>query len=110
MDGPSRTMNPACVQSSRAKASKGLGKNVQLSSSPTTRLMSENLGAHCCEWLAGKANADVEMLVEANSKPHDNVIYTGGSVTQGRSGWGSRSSRVGGLHKDSEPTESRPLV
>ena len=26
MDGPSRTINPACVQSHRAQASKGLGK------------------------------------------------------------------------------------
>ena len=28
------------------------------------------------------------MLVEANSKPHDIVIYTDGSVTRDRSGWG----------------------
>ena len=28
------------------------------------------------------------MLVEANSKPHDIVIYTDGSVTGDRSGWG----------------------
>ena len=27
------------------------------------------------------------MLVEANSKPHDIVIYTDGSVTRDRSGW-----------------------
>ena len=41
MDGPSRTINPACVQSHGAQASKGLGKNIQLSSSPTTR--------RCCQ-------------------------------------------------------------
>ena len=28
------------------------------------------------------------MLVEAKSKPHDIVIYTDGSVTKDRSGWG----------------------
>ena len=51
-------------------------------------LLSENLGTHCHEWQAGKANAEVQMLVEANSKPHDIVIYTDGSVTRDRSGWG----------------------
>ena len=35
-----------------------------------------------------KTNAEVQMLVEANSKPHDIVIYTDGSVTRDRSGWG----------------------
>ena len=28
------------------------------------------------------------MLVEANSKPHGILIYTDGSVTRDRSGWG----------------------
>ena len=28
------------------------------------------------------------MLVDANSKPHDIVIYSDGSVTRDRSGWG----------------------
>ena len=51
-------------------------------------LLSENLGAHCREWPAEKANAEVQMLVEANSKSHDIVIYTDGSVTMDRSGWG----------------------
>ena len=46
------------------------------------------------EWLAGKANSDVQMLVEANSKPRGIVIYTDGSVTRNWSGWGSWSSRV----------------
>ena len=46
-------------------------------------------------WL--EKSAEVQMLVEANSKPHDIVIYTDGSVTRGRRGWGSRSSRVEGL-------------
>ena len=51
-------------------------------------LLSENLGKHCREWPAGKVNAEVQMLVGGNSKPHDIVIYTGGSVTRDRSGWG----------------------
>ena len=54
-------------------------------------LLSENLGTvtHCREWPAGKANAEAQMLVEANSKPHDIVIYTDVSVARERSGWGS---------------------
>ena len=48
----------------------------------------ENLGKHCCEWPAGKASAEVQKFVEANSKPHDTVIYMDGSVTMNRSGWG----------------------
>ena len=51
-------------------------------------LLSENLGSHCREWPAEKTNAKVQMLVEAKSKPHDIVIYTDGSVTRDRSGWG----------------------
>ena len=45
-------------------------------------LLSENLGTHCREWPAGKTNVEVQMLVEANSKPHGIVIYTDGSVTR----------------------------
>ena len=39
-------------------------------------LLSENLGTHCRDWPAGKANAEVQKFVKANSKPHDIVIYT----------------------------------
>ena len=51
-------------------------------------LLSENLGTHCREWPGGKTNAEAQMLIEANSKPHDIVIYTDGLVTRDRSGWG----------------------
>ena len=65
-------------------------------------LLSENLGTHCREWPAGKANAEVQMLVEANSKPHDIVIYTDGSVTRDRSGWGFTVKQDGRpVHEDS---------
>ena len=65
-------------------------------------LLSENLGTHCREWPARKNNADVQMLVEANSKPHDIVIYTDGSVTRDRSGW-EFTVKQGGrtVHEDS---------
>ena len=64
-------------------------------------LLSENLGTHCREWPAGKANAEVPMLVEANSKPHDIVIYTDGSVTRDRSGWGFTVKQGGRtVHED----------
>ena len=47
------------------------------------------------------------MLIKANSKPHDIVIYSDGSVTRDQSGWAS--SRVEGLcTKTVESTESRP--
>ena len=80
-------------------------------------LLSENLGMHCREWPAGKASAEIQMLVEANSKPHDIVIYTDGSVTKGQSGWKftvkqggttvRAQSRVEGLcTKTVDPTES----
>ena len=88
MDGPSRTINLACVRSRRTQASKGLGK-CPVEFKPFYRtLLSENLGTHCREWPAEKANAEVEMLIESNSKPHDIVICTDDSVARDRSGWG----------------------
>ena len=42
------------------------------------------------------------MLVEANSKPLDIVIYTDGSVTRDRFGWGFTVKQVGRtVHEDS---------
>ena len=42
------------------------------------------------------------MLVEANSKPHDIVIYTDGSVTRDRSGWEFKVKQGGRtVHEDS---------
>ena len=42
------------------------------------------------------------MLVDANSKPHDIVIYTDGSVTRDRSGWGFTVKQGGRtVHEDS---------
>ena len=65
-------------------------------------LLSENLGTHCREWPARKTNAEVQMLVEANSKPHDIVVYTDGSVTRDRSGWGFTVKQDGRtVHEDS---------
>ena len=69
---------------------------------PYTRLPSENLGTHCREWPAEKANAEVQMLVEANSKPDHIVIYKDGSVARDRSGWGFMVKPVGRtVHEDS---------
>ena len=58
-------------------------------------LQSENLGAHCREWPAGKANAVVQMLVDHNNKPYDIVIHTDGSVTRDWSGWGFTAKQGG---------------
>ena len=42
------------------------------------------------------------MLVEANSKPHDIVIYRDGSATRDQSGWGFMVTLGGGtVHQDS---------
>ena len=60
------------------------------------------LGTHCREWPAGKASAKVQIFVEANSKPHDIVIYIDGSVTRDRSGWGFTVKQGGRtVHEDS---------
>ena len=65
-------------------------------------LLSENLGTHYLEWPIGKANVEVQMVVEANSKPHDIVIYTDGSVTRDRSGLGFTVKQGGkSVHEDS---------
>ena len=62
----------------------------------------QNLGTHCCEFPARKASAKVQMLVEANSKPQDIVIYTDGSVISDRSGWGFTAKQDGmTVHEDS---------
>ena len=45
-----------------------------------------SLGRHWCQWPAAKTNAEMQMLVEANSKPHDFMIDTDGSVTRDPSG------------------------
>ena len=79
---------------SQSSSKKGTGKNVQLSSSHTTRL--------CCEWSSEKASAEVQMLVEANSKPHDIVICRDDSITRDQSGWGFTVKRGGRtVHEDS---------
>ena len=58
---------------------------------------------HTLPWMASwKTNAEVQMLVEANSKPHDIMIYTDGSVTRDWSGWGitvKQGART--VHEDS---------
>ena len=42
------------------------------------------------------------MLVETSNKPHDTEIYTDGSVTRDRSGWGFTAKQGGRtVHEDS---------
>ena len=68
---------------------------------PHETLPSENLGTHCRDRSAGKASA-VQMLVEANCKPHDIMTYMDGSVTRHWSGWGFTVKQDGRtVHKDS---------
>ena len=86
MDGSSRTVNPACVQSHILKQVRDWGKRPVEFKPYYKTLLSENLGTHCRDCQAGKTNAEVQMLVEANSKLHDIVIYTDGSVPIDRPG------------------------
>ena len=66
----------------------------------------EPIDTYCREWPPRKVNAEVQLLFEGDSKPHDVVIYTDGSVKRDRSGW---SSRMEGLYMNTvKPTESRP--
>ena len=49
--------------------------------------------------------------MEANSKPHDHVIYTNGSVTRDRSGWGFTVKQGGRtVHEDSGVTTSSLIM
>ena len=59
------------------------------------------LDTHCREWPAGKANAEVQMLVEPNSKPHGIVIYM--AQSQGTGLVGDSRIKQGGrtVHEDS---------
>ena len=102
MDGPSRAINPACVQSHRAQASKGLGKTP----SWVEALLQDAAvrePRHTLPWMASwKNQCRSAMLVEANSKPQVIVIYTDGSVTRDRSGWGFTVKQDGRtVHEDS---------
>ena len=90
MDGPSRTINPACVQPHRAQTSKGLGKTP----SRVQALLWDSAASeprHTLPWTASwKSQCSsklVQMFVKANSKPHDIVTYMGGSVTRDWFGW-----------------------
>ena len=47
------------------------------------------LGRECREWAAGRAEFEVQQLIQSNSHQGDIVIYTDGSVVRNkRSGWG----------------------
>ena len=96
------SIHPACLQSRTAQASKGLGKTP----SWVQALLQDSAVREPRHDLSGmaswKANAEVQMLVEANSKSHDIVIYMDGSVTRDRSGWGFTIEQGGRtVHEDS---------
>ena len=54
-----------------------------------------NLGRHCREWPTGETNAEIQTIIEEHSKPEDVMIYTDGSVTARRAGWGFTAKRNG---------------
>ena len=91
MDGPSRTINPACVRSRRTQASKGLGKMSTWVQALLQYSAVSELGTHCREWPA-----------ETNSKAYDIMMYMNGSVTRDRFGWGFTVKQGGKtVHEDS---------
>ena len=76
MDVPSRSVNPAYVRPHRAEASKRNWEKCPTEfKSYDETAAGESIGTLCCEWAAGKVNAEMQMLVEANSKSHDSVIH-----------------------------------
>ena len=53
------------------------------------------LGRECREWAPGAAHAEVETLIEENSRNGDVIIFTDGSVTREKqSGWEYSAARV----------------
>ncbi|NQZ78185.1 MAG: endonuclease/exonuclease/phosphatase family protein, partial [Ekhidna sp.] len=58
-------------------------------------LVSPDLGRHCREWPDGRTNAEIHLILEANSKEDDIIIYTDGSVTNTQSGWGFTAKKKG---------------
>ncbi|XP_076448042.1 cadherin-23-like isoform X2 [Babylonia areolata] len=58
-------------------------------------VISTTLGRHCREWPEGKTDAKVKLLIEENSKEDDIIIYTDGSVTKDKSGWGFTAKQNG---------------
>ena len=64
---------------------------------------------HCREWPDEKTSAEATILVEANSKPHDIVIYTDGSVTRDWFGWGFTVKRVEELYTKTIEPQSHDL-
>ena len=50
--------------------------------------IAEQLGRHCRDWAAGRTEAEVRAILEQITKRTDFIVYTDGSVTKGKSGWG----------------------
>ena len=65
-------------------------------------LLPKNLGKHCRERPAGKTESEVKLLIQENSKPQDLIVYTDGSVTKDKSGWGFTDKQgATTIHEDS---------
>ena len=68
--------------------------------------ISEQLGRHCREWTAGRADAEVRSILEHTTKETDLLVYTDGSVTESKSGWGYTVKQAGRtIHEDSAAYE-----
>ena len=90
MDVSGRTVNLASVLSTELKQMRDLEKRQNEFELCYEVLQPEILGIRSLVWPPGKErnNAKMQMLIEANGKPHDIVIYEDCSVSKDRSGWG----------------------
>ena len=68
----------------------------------------DHLGQHCRDWASGRTDAEIRTIIEENTKPHDLIIYTDGSVSREKkkSGWGFTAKQNGKtIHEDSAAHE-----
>ena len=98
MDGPNKTVHPACMRPNRAQAINVLGKT----SSWSQALLWDSAAReprNALPWMASwKSQAEVPMLITANSNPHGIVIYMDSSVTRDWSGQGFKVKQGKGLY------------
>ena len=63
--------------------------------------IAEHLGRHCREWAAGSTDAEIRTILDDTTKETDILVYTDGSVTEAKSGWGFTVKQSGAtIHED----------
>ena len=94
MNQATNTINKCCNVENIRKGSDWLVVEDPLERFTT---VTATIGRESREWAQGAANAEIETLIEENSRRGDAIIFTDGSVKRGvRSGW-AFSARVDGV-------------